>query len=242
VLTASSCFLFTSSIPSSTPTKHQRLVTESQGQTGPGSYGLICSADVQTPSFSKKGTTGFAARPSSPLQGGIPAPNAYNLQRSLTGKRGCNVEASRVFRLSVAMQRDIPKHRTAPNQYDVCTRGSRQNFSSVVGTSPFLSQTQRESFYPNNNVPSSCHYEVNNIIQRGSEAVVTPFESKTQRIFALVDHGVPGPGAYSPHQTPAQVKRTILPRRRYLAISAPPLKTEGIPRNSQTDMCPGPGN
>uniref|UniRef100_A0A3Q3WRS9 Uncharacterized protein n=1 Tax=Mola mola TaxID=94237 RepID=A0A3Q3WRS9_MOLML len=197
---------------------------------GPGSYGLICSADVQTPSFSKKGRV---------PQSRIPAPNAYNLQRSLTGKRGCNVEASRVFRLSVAMQRDIPKHRTAPNQYDVCTR---QNFSSVVGTSPFLSQTQRESFYPNNNVPSSCHYEVNNIIQRGSEAVVTPFESKTQRIFALVDHGVPGPGAYSPHQTPAQVKRTILPRRRYLAISAPPLKTEGIPRNSQTDMCPGPGN
>lgn len=56
------------------------------------------------------------------------------------------------------------------------------------------------------------HYEVNNShIQHGSKAVLSPFKSKTRRIPAPVDHHVPGPGAYSPHQTPAPVKRTILP-------------------------------
>lgn len=56
------------------------------------------------------------------------------------------------------------------------------------------------------------HYEVNNsVIQQGSRAVLSPFKSKTQRIPAPVDHRVPGPGAYSSHQTPTPARRTILP-------------------------------
>lgn len=56
------------------------------------------------------------------------------------------------------------------------------------------------------------HYEVrSNIIQQSSKAVVSPFKSKTQRIPPLVDNHVPGPGAYSPHQPPAPVSKTILP-------------------------------
>ncbi|AWP21442.1 putative O(6)-methylguanine-induced apoptosis 2 [Scophthalmus maximus] len=120
------------------------------------------------------------------------------------------------------------------------------------------------------------HYEVNNhLIQHNSKAVLSPFKSKTKRIPALVDDHGPGPGAYSPHQAPRPVKKTILPRGCYLAISEPPLivpkdpplpgpgqydigncngtskhpmptaafasRTERLPRNSQSDMRPGPG-
>lgn len=62
-----------------------------------------------------------AARASRNPQRGIPGPNAYNLQRSITDRHDFNTGASRVFRLPVAVQLDGPKHTTpAPNQYDVC--------------------------------------------------------------------------------------------------------------------------
>ncbi|KAM9340210.1 O(6)-methylguanine-induced apoptosis 2 [Symphorus nematophorus] len=250
----------TYNVSSTIPTKYQRVVIKNEEKKGfssqarrfpsqvclnenpgPGSYGCISSPEVNSPSFSKRGTTGFvpskAARPSSHPQSGIPGPNAYNLQSSFTDKHDFNTGVSRVFRLPVAVQLDGPKHKTpAPNQYDVSS-GSRQSFSSVFGTSAFLSRTGRDSFYPNINVPSPCHYEVSvSMIQRGSKAVSSPFKSKTKRIPAPVDHGVPGPGAYNPHQTPALVKRTILPRGYYLAIAAPPLI---VPKDPPL---PGPGH
>ncbi|TKS88184.1 MAP7 domain-containing protein 1 [Collichthys lucidus] len=80
-----------------------------------------------------------------------------------------------------------------------------------------------------------CHYDVNDNIIHQSLAVLSPFKSKTQRIPPPVDNRFPGPGAYSPHHTPALVKRTILPRRYYLAISAPPLI---VPKDPPL---PGPG-
>ncbi|XP_047186021.1 O(6)-methylguanine-induced apoptosis 2 [Scophthalmus maximus] len=247
---------------------------------GPGSYGCISSAEVESPSFSKKGTTGFVAskapRGYSNPQRSIPGPNVYNIRSSFINKYDFNSGVSRVFRLPVAVPLDGPKHKTpAPNQYNVSC-GSRERISSVAGTAAFLSKTGRDSFCPNKNVPSPCHYEVNNhLIQHNSKAVLSPFKSKTKRIPALVDDHGPGPGAYSPHQAPRPVKKTILPRGCYLAISEPPLivpkdpplpgpgqydigncngtskhpmptaafasRTERLPRNSQSDMRPGPG-
>ncbi|XP_070702946.1 O(6)-methylguanine-induced apoptosis 2 [Pempheris klunzingeri] len=244
---------------SSIPTKYQRVVltnTEKKGfssqakrfppqvclshSPGPGSYGRISSAEVISPSFSKKGTTGFvvskASRASINPRGGIPGPNAYSLQGTLLDKYDFNVGVSRVFRLPVAVQLDGPKHKTpAPNQYDV-TCGSRERFTTVIGTAAFLSKTRRDSFSPNKNMPSPCHYEVSDsAMQHDSKAVSSPFKSKTQRVPAPINNHVPGPGAYSPHQTPAPVKRTILPRGYYLAISAPPLI---VPKDPPL---PGPG-
>lgn len=113
-----------------------------------------------------------------------PGPNAYNLQSSFINKYDFNTGASRVFRLPIAVEMDGPKHITpAPNQYDVCVLiikadsgcnlwdpvvyffvifflsiqvicVRRVSVSSVVGTSPFLSRTTRDSFYPPKNVPS----------------------------------------------------------------------------------------
>ncbi|XP_051246484.1 O(6)-methylguanine-induced apoptosis 2 isoform X1 [Dicentrarchus labrax] len=246
-------------VPSSIPTKYQTVVITNQEKKGfssqakrfpsqvhqnqnpgPGSYDCSSSAEVKHPSFSQKGTTGFvaskAARVSDNPLRGVPGPNAYNLPSSLIDRYDFNVGASRVFRLPVAVQPDGPKHNTpAPNQYDVSC-GSRERFSPVVGTSTFLSKTGRDTFYRHRNAPSPCHYEVNdNTIQHGSKAVLSPFKSKTQRIPDPVDNRVPGPGAYNPHQTPAPVKRTILPRGHYLAISAPPLI---VPKDPPL---PGPG-
>ncbi|CAB1434196.1 unnamed protein product [Pleuronectes platessa] len=91
--------------------------------------------------------------------------------------------------------------------------GSRERFSSGVG-----------------------HYEVNNYrIQHGSKVVLSPFRSKTQRIPALVDKHVPGPGAYSPHRAPTPVKKTLLPRGCHLARSKPALAVAKDP------PLPGPG-
>ncbi|XP_071356729.1 O(6)-methylguanine-induced apoptosis 2 isoform X2 [Trachinotus anak] len=244
---------------SSKPTTKQRAVTANQEKKGfsskaqrfpsqvclndnpgPGSYECISSAEVKSPSFSKKGTTGFVASKTSRgyrnPQRAMPGPNVYNIQSSFINKYDFNIGVSRVFRLPVAVQLEDPKYKTpAPNQYDIRC-GSRERISSVVGTSAFLSKTGRDSSYPNKNVPSPCHYEVNNnLIQHSSKAVSSPFRSKTQRIPALAKNHVPGPGAYSPHQAPAPVKRTILKRGYYLTISAPPLV---VPKDPPL---PGPG-
>ncbi|XP_030268649.1 O(6)-methylguanine-induced apoptosis 2 isoform X2 [Sparus aurata] len=244
----------TDTSPASIPSKYQRVVIITQEKKGfssqakrfpsqdclnespgPGSYDCVSSAEVKSPSFSKKGTTGFvpskAARPSNNPHRSSPGPNAYNLQSSFVDKHDFNIGSSRVFRLPVALQLDGPKYETpAPNQYDVSCGSTPKRFSSVVGTSAFLSKTSRNSFYPNNNVPSPCHYEVrNSVIQHDTKAIVSPFKSKTQRIPPPVDHRVPGPGAYSPHQTPSPEKKTIQPKGYFLAISAPPLNVPKFP-------------
>nr|XP_043909070.1 O(6)-methylguanine-induced apoptosis 2 isoform X1 [Solea senegalensis] len=205
---------------------------------GPGSYCSISSTEVISPSFSKKGTTGFVAskvaKGYSNPQRSIPGPNKYNLQSSFINKYDFNMGVSRVFRLPLAVQLGGLKHiMPAPNQYDVCTLsvscGSGERISSVFGSSAFISRTGRGPFCPNKYVPSPCHYDVSShSIQRGSKAVLSPFKSKTKRIPALVDNHVPGPGAYSPHQAPAPVKKTILPRACCLTIAEPPVI---VPKN-----------
>ncbi|XP_041665674.1 O(6)-methylguanine-induced apoptosis 2 isoform X2 [Cheilinus undulatus] len=207
---------------------------------GPGSYNCASSSEVISPSFSVKGTTGFivskASRPSS-YQQAIPGPNAYNLQSSLIDKYDFNTGVSRVFRLPVAVKVEGPKHKTpAPNQYDVRIR-NRESFSSVVGTSAFLSKTERDTFNPNKDTPSPCHYEVNtSVIRCCPKAVSSPFRSKSKRIPAPLEKCAPGPGAYSPHQIPAPVKRTLLPRGPYVSLAHPPLV---VPKDPPV---PGPGH
>ncbi|XP_051811748.1 O(6)-methylguanine-induced apoptosis 2 isoform X2 [Acanthochromis polyacanthus] len=88
---------------------------------GPGSYGCVSSAEVCSPSFSKKGTSGFvASKTTRNFQKNSPGPNEYNLQSSLIKKSDFNAGASRVFRLPVAVQIEGPKDPTpAPNQYHI---------------------------------------------------------------------------------------------------------------------------
>ncbi|XP_034564076.1 O(6)-methylguanine-induced apoptosis 2 [Notolabrus celidotus] len=248
-------------VSSSIPTKHQRMVKTNQEKKGflsqsqrfpanaslrdnpgPDSYDCASNAETQSPSFSKKGTTGFVMSKASShtgyLQRILPGPNAYNLQSSLIDTHDFNTGVSRVFRLPVAVKLDGPKHRSpAPNQYDI-RFPDRERFSSVGGTSSFLSKTRCcEAFNRTENAPSPCHYQLNtSAIQNCSKAVSSPFRSKTQRIPAPVIKSGPGPGDYNPDQPPAPVKRTLLPRGHYLRLANPPLI---IPKDPPF---PGPGH
>uniref|UniRef100_A0A3Q0SD89 Sperm-tail PG-rich repeat containing 1 n=1 Tax=Amphilophus citrinellus TaxID=61819 RepID=A0A3Q0SD89_AMPCI len=194
----------------------KRFTSQVSLNENPGRYDCFSSNEVNSPSFSKKGTTGFFCASYGRPQRVNPGPNAYNLQSSFI-KKYDNTGVSRVFRLPIAVQMDGPKHITpAPNQYDV--------YLAVYFVSFLLS------------VQVSCHYEVrSSLIQGGSKVVLSPFRSKTHRIPPLVDHRVPGPGAYSPYQAPAPVKKTMLLRRYYLAIAAPP---QTVPKDPPS---PGPG-
>ncbi|XP_075995287.1 O(6)-methylguanine-induced apoptosis 2 [Genypterus blacodes] len=207
---------------------------------GPGTYECTSTAELSSPSFSKKGTTGLASEtarvPRNTQRRWIPGPNVYNLQGSFINKYDFNTGVSRVFRSPVAVQLDRPKNMTpAPNQYDVCFSGTERK-PSMAGTSAFLSKTGRNSLSPNKYMPSPCHYEVNDdLIQKDPKAASSPFKSKTPRIPAPLQNHFPGPGAYSPHQIPVPVKRTILPRGHYLAIATPALI---VPKDPPF---PGPG-
>lgn len=207
---------------------------------GPGSYNYFSSSEVNSPSFSAKGTTGFvpskAPRALTQPQRHIPGPNTYNLQSSFINKYDFNTGVSRVFRRPVAVEQDGPKTRyPAPNQYDI-HYGSGERYGSSVGSSFFLSKTKRDAYDLNKDMPSPCQYNVEDDCRRVSKAVLSPFKSRTQRITGLLDNHVPGPGAYSPHQAPVPVRKTTLVRRSGLTISAPPLIVPKPPPN------PGPAH
>ncbi|KAL7858640.1 hypothetical protein AOLI_G00187420 [Acnodon oligacanthus] len=243
---------------SSIPTKYQTLViknTDRKGFTsqskrftgranenpGPGSYLSHTSADTCSPSFSKKGTGGFpskAVRVIHKPQRGIPGPNTYNLQSSLLRQHDFNRGLSRTFHSPIAVKTgENLLHKTpAPNHYNVSFSGVEVN-SVISAKSSFLSKSRRNAvFTPVLRGPSPCHYSVKDaVIQKTPKVPFSCFKSTSARIQPLVCSEVPGPGAYSPYQSPEPVKRTILPRRHYLGISAPAL----IP--PKDPPLPGPG-
>ncbi|XP_041739543.1 O(6)-methylguanine-induced apoptosis 2 isoform X3 [Coregonus clupeaformis] len=223
---------------SSIPTKYQTVVISNEDKKGflsqakrflsedsqnenpgPGTYMSHRPAEISSPSFSKKGTGGFASQavrvPRNP-QRGIPGPNAYNLQSSLIHKHSFGRGGSRTFRLPVAVQLDGPKNKTpAPNQYHVSLGGVKPN--TVSAQSVFLSTTGRSSVCSNTlKGPSPCHYKVNDAItQKCPKVPLSCFKSNSVRIQSPVNNHVPGPGTYSPYQAPEPVRRTILPTSRW---------------------------
>ncbi|XP_037330914.2 O(6)-methylguanine-induced apoptosis 2 isoform X2 [Pungitius pungitius] len=92
--------------------------------------------------------------------------------------------------------------------------GRRDSLFSVDGTSAFLSKAGHKSFFQIKDQPSPSS---DHLIQK---AILSPFKSKSQRT-PPPDNRLPGPGAYSPYQTPVLVKRSVLPEGFYSAIAAP---------------------
>ncbi|XP_056598109.1 O(6)-methylguanine-induced apoptosis 2 [Triplophysa dalaica] len=241
---------------SSIPTKYRTVIINNEEMKGftsqskrfqersnenPGSSSYISHTTTETcsPSFSKRGTGSFASkagRVPRNVRRGNPGPDAYNLQTSLLHQHDFNRGESRTFRLPIAVKRETPKiQNPAPNQYHVSYSAVDRD-STVSARCAFLSKTRRSgSFLDNCKGPSPCHYQVNEVLVQQSPKV-TCFKSTTARVQPPVRNDNPGPGTYSPYQTSEPVKRTILPRRYYLGLSAPPL----IP--AKDPPLPGPGH
>lgn len=243
---------------SSIPTKYQTIIISNEEKKGfssqskrfqdhlnenpgPGSYISHAPAEGYSPSFSKRGTGSFASKagrvPRS-FQRLSPGPDAYNLQTSLFYKHDFNRGESRMFRLPVAVKTEKPKNENpAPNLYDV-SYSAVDKKSTVSAQSAFRSKTRRSASVSDSfKGPSPCHYNVSDVLlQKTPQVPYSCFKSTTSRIQPPVRNNIPGPGTYSPYQPPEPVKRTILPRRHYLGLSAPPL----IP--TKDPPYPGPGH
>ncbi|XP_067281201.1 O(6)-methylguanine-induced apoptosis 2 isoform X2 [Pseudorasbora parva] len=243
---------------SSIPTKYQTVIVSNEEKKGffsqskrfqnhlnenpgPGSYISHAVAEECSPSFSKRGTGSFASKAgrvprSFPRLS--PGPEAYNLRTSLLHKHDFNRGESRTFRLPLAVQRETQKSgNPAPNQYDVSYSFVDRN-STISGHCAFRSKTRRSAIVSDSfKGPSPCHYKVSDVlVQKTPQVPVSCFKSTTARIRPPVRNNIPGPGTYNPYQPPEPVKRTILPRRHYLGLSAQPL----IP--AKDPPFPGPGH
>ncbi|XP_027030443.2 O(6)-methylguanine-induced apoptosis 2 isoform X2 [Tachysurus fulvidraco] len=243
---------------SSIPTKYQTVIISNVERKGfssqakrftpsinenpaPGSYLSHTSADSCSPSYSMKGTGSFASKAfrtsRKPQTHTSPAPNIYNLQSSLLRQHDFNRDVSRTFHLPIAVQTPNTHQKSpAPNQYNVCYSGVEVN-SVVSAQAAFLSKTKRSDVYPSAaKGPSPCHYNVKDaVIQKSPKIPLSCFKSTSSRIQTSVRSEGPGPGSYSPYNPPEPVTRTIIPRRHYLGLSAPPL----IP--PKDPPLPGPG-
>ncbi|XP_048086246.1 O(6)-methylguanine-induced apoptosis 2 isoform X2 [Alosa alosa] len=115
--------------------------------------------------------------------------------------------------------------------------GGVDKITTISAHSVFLSKTKRNMANLNGlKGPSPCHYNVNDTItQKDPKVPYSCFKSNIARNPLPLKSEGPGPGAYNPYQIPEMVKRTILPRRHYLGLSAPPLKL------SENPPLPGPG-
>ncbi|XP_072303352.1 O(6)-methylguanine-induced apoptosis 2 [Eucyclogobius newberryi] len=204
---------------------------------GPGSYTF---SHVKCP-FSSKGSSGFVASAKVPSvllnpQRHVPGPGAYNLQSSFMNKWDFNVGVSRVFRTPLTAHLDTPTNSNpAPNQYHI-QNVVRDRFAPP-GSWSFVSKTRRDSYVVAAELPSPCHYHVEDDARRSSRAVLSPFRSKTQRSSGQRDNLVPGPGAYDPRGPLAPLKRSAPPhRKRAGLLSAPP------PPPPRPAPSPGPGH
>ncbi|TRY85949.1 hypothetical protein DNTS_032714 [Danionella cerebrum] len=215
----------------------KRFLEHLNENPGPGSYLSHASCEGCSPSFSKRGTGCFASktgRAPRSFQRPSPGPDSYNLQTSLLHKHDFNRGESRIFRLPYAVMKEKPTNENpAPNQY----KAAVDKNSTVSAESAFRSRTTRSVILLNKfKGPSPCHYQVSDVLVQKTPQTVSCFKSTTARIQAPLRNNIPGPGSYNPHHPPEPVRRTTLPRKHYLGLSAPPL----IP--SKDPPFPGPGH
>ncbi|XP_064204890.1 O(6)-methylguanine-induced apoptosis 2 [Anguilla rostrata] len=251
--------LNTSSIPTKHQTKANRKAgrkgfsvqarrfnaeNSQNGNPGPGAYMSHCSADVISPSYSKRGTGGLAsqaARLPPPRRQHTPAPNTYNLRSSLILNNSFSQVGTSAFQPPIAVTTESFRNATpAPNQYQVSFRGVERH-TAVSAKSVFLSRTGRSNPYSNvSDWPSPCEYSVTDTLTRPDPRVpFSCFKSSSARIPCRETSRVPGPGTYSPHEPPKILRGATLPRGHYLCLSAPavpPPKAAPLPGPGQYDI------
>lgn len=197
---------------------------------GPGSYVGHHEAQKLGPSFSKKGTGGFASkdrRISKHSSTHSPGSAAYGLPGFVEQRHDFNkANTTSNFHTPIAQNVDHKKKGTpAPNHYEI-TPGTklRGKMNNVTAQAQFRSRTERDTFNVKDSAtrPAPWSYQINEELVKGSvPEAASSFKSRTERRMAPDPEDVPGPGAYKPHEPIDHVKKTVFPRKHYLCISAP---------------------
>ena len=218
--------------------------SESNDHPGPGTYKGAGHSNIEgmSPSFSKKGTGGFASKDRRILKNVTaagPGAGVYALPSLLTTRKEYNKAAcTSVFHKPIAQVTDKNCDKPAPNQYD--TLGVKfGKTNNVTAAAAFKSKSQREVINVGDarNKPAPWQYHVQDELVKGSVQVpYSSFKSKTTRRMQADPAPNPGPGTYHPHEEAFPVNKTVFPRKHYLCISAPAMP---LP---QTPPPPGPGS
>jgi len=211
---------------------------------GPGSYASHSAMQRLGPSYSKKGTGGFASKDRritkhsstcSPGSGAYALPGFVETQRDFN-RAGNTSNFHRPIAQPVEDQRK-KKATPAPNQYQVSSSATRKT-NNVTANAAFRSGSKRDAFNMGDNAakPSPWQYHIKEDLVKGNVQVpISSFKSRTERRMQPEPENVPGPGAYKPHEPTDPIKKTIFPRKHYLCISAPAMPLPSTPPS------PGPG-
>jgi len=210
---------------------------------GPGRYKTKHrTIEKISTSYSKRGTGSFASKSSRAMPNRIPkAPDAatYNLPSLL--RTQCDFSANRTTssfqKPTTLVDKNYELNKKslmapAPNTYfrqDEKKRkfliGRQQVFLKNSEPNAFLSTAKRDTLEKKAlRNPSPCHYNIQEkLTKREPPALSSVFSSGTQRGF-INTGDVPGPGTYKPNEPIVPPFKLTMPRKHYLAISAPALE------------------
>ncbi|KAK7099655.1 O(6)-methylguanine-induced apoptosis 2-like [Littorina saxatilis] len=244
----------------SIPTKFQTIITDNGDKKGfmgkakrfqsdahatdapaPGEYVYHGKFDKISPSFSKKGTGGFASkanRSTKFMMSNAPGPGIYSLPSLLKTRRDFGRGVQGVFAAPIAELVDKSNRVPAPNNYNVI-QVKLGKANNVVAGAAFKSTSRREllNIREQAMVPAPDKYNVRDDLQHESIKVpFSSFKSQSKRDLMSKPQAVPGPGHYKPDEPVEPANRLIYPRKHYLCISAPAMPLPDSPPQ------PGPGS
>ncbi|KAK7489463.1 hypothetical protein BaRGS_00019262, partial [Batillaria attramentaria] len=244
----------------SIPTKYQTIVTDNADKRGflaqakrfnpnanltdapaPGEYLHHGNFDHMSPSYSKKGTGGFASKSKKGFRNAMsnaPGPGIYALPSLLTTRKDFNRTAVQSnFALPIAEHVAKPGNPGPAAYRPEKTKMGHAN--NVTAETAFKSKTRREviNVAEQSRIPAPGQYEIHDEVLHGNTKVpFSSFKSQTRRELMRKPEAVPGPGHYKPNEAVEPANRLLFPRKHYLCISAPAM---ALP---QTPPLPGPGS
>jgi len=219
---------------------------------GPGRYKMKKGFERCSASYSKKGTGSFASTSSRvarrPLSNNIgPDACTYTLPTFLSNNnKNQSTNGTSSFASPIAnMRGDYLARKNffapAPNTYFQNLTQMKRNEKNFPHK-PFNSTGKRISSSNSKIIknPSPCHYNIRESTTKCKSPILTSmFASTTKRSHFVTNSNLPGPADYRPEQPVTEVpNKLIMPRKHYLAISAPAIK---LPENVRKEI-PGPGH
>ncbi|PVD23430.1 hypothetical protein C0Q70_16699 [Pomacea canaliculata] len=242
----------------SIPTKFQTIVTENADKKGfmaqakrfqdfiytetpaPGKYLTHAVFESQSPSFSKKGTGGFASKSKRSIKyiaSTAPGPGLYGLPSMLTTRKDFNRGSQSVFCQPIAEHVEKTNGIPAPNMYNVLqVKVGKAN--NVTASAAFKSKSKREGMIIKDHaqMPAPCQYHIkDDFLHESPKVPFSSFKSQSKRKFMPDPYNHPGPAHYKPNEPVELPQKQTWPRKHYLCISAPAMPLPEVP------PAPGPG-